>query len=99
MFDSCMNVYDVACMMIHVHVLCGSLYCLSEFAKDIPTENLAAKEGLGFLVVPRWVENENETEESDAGYFVNNDETLSTESDIDETEEFCTVTFKCIGVT
>ena len=50
-------------------------------------------------MVWRWVENEDETEESEAGYIVNNDETLSTESDIDETEEFCTVTFKCIGVT
>ena len=76
---------------------------VDEFSKDSYVHNLASIEGHGFLVTWKWVEmaDEEDENECDAGYDANEDETLSTDSDLaDEQaeEEVSTVTFKCIGV-
>ena len=73
---------------------------VDEFSKDAYVQNLASI-GHGFLVVWKWVEltegsdDDDEQQESDAGYVANADETLSTDS---KDKELPTVTFKCIGV-
>ena len=54
------------------------------------------------MIAWKWVEIDEEEDEDkrDAGYVENDNETLSTESDLEDeqAEEVSTVTFKCIGV-
>ena len=51
------------------------------------------------MIAWKWVEIEEDEDKRDAGYVENENETLSTESDLeDEQAEVSTVTFKCIGV-
>lgn len=78
-------------------------YQVEEFSKVAYVKQLTAIEGHGFLIVWRWVEQEEDEEdpETDAGYVQEEGESLSTESDLEDgaPTELSTVTFKCVGVT
>ena len=63
---------------------------VDEFSRDAFVQNLSSIEGHGFLVAWKWVElseQGDENEEANAGYVVNDDETLSTDSDLEESGE------------